>query len=394
MTAAALAAALLLVGATSAWAAFVPEGSPYTVGDDPLSLNAGDFNGDGRPDVATINGTSVRRLGVPAPGRRRVRAGGGLADHGRLRAECRDGRRLQRRRAGGPRGVGLRRGQRVGAAAPAGRWLRTRGRRRRSRSARASTPSPRATSTATDGSTSRRRPRQQPGRAPAAQPQNNGFRAGAVLHDRADPGRDRRRRLQRRRAGRPGDRQPGRRQRDDPAAGRRRHVQLRDGGPRRRRSHRHRRRRLRRQRSLRFRRHQRHPGDRLDLPAQRVQRRLRCGGRRSRSAPRRSASTPPTSTATAGPTSPWPRTPAPSRSSAATPAAASRATSRSRSPAPSTTSRRPTSTATRGPTWPPSSYTNAAAGSFSVLLNPAPALPPPRRRSPARPSTSSRCPAR
>jgi hypothetical protein len=58
MTAAALAAVVLLVGAASAWAAFVREGSPYTVGDDPLSLNAGDFNGDGRPDVATINGTS------------------------------------------------------------------------------------------------------------------------------------------------------------------------------------------------------------------------------------------------------------------------------------------------------------------------------------------------
>jgi hypothetical protein len=58
MTAAALAAVVLLVGAASAWAAFVKEGSSYTVGDDPLSLNAGDFNGDGRPDVATINGTS------------------------------------------------------------------------------------------------------------------------------------------------------------------------------------------------------------------------------------------------------------------------------------------------------------------------------------------------
>ena len=57
ITAAALAAALLLVGAASAWAAFVTEG-PYTVGDDPLSLNAADFNGDGRGDVATINGTS------------------------------------------------------------------------------------------------------------------------------------------------------------------------------------------------------------------------------------------------------------------------------------------------------------------------------------------------
>ena len=58
MTAAALAAAMLLVGAATARGAFVIEGSPYPVGNDPLSLNAGDFNGDGRPDVATINGTS------------------------------------------------------------------------------------------------------------------------------------------------------------------------------------------------------------------------------------------------------------------------------------------------------------------------------------------------
>jgi FG-GAP-like repeat len=58
MTAAALAAVLLLVGAASGWAAFVIEGSPYTVGNDPYSLNAADFNGDGRPDVATINGSS------------------------------------------------------------------------------------------------------------------------------------------------------------------------------------------------------------------------------------------------------------------------------------------------------------------------------------------------
>jgi hypothetical protein len=58
MTVAALVAALLLVGSASAWAAFVTEGSPYTVGSDPYSLNAADFNGDGRPDVATINGSS------------------------------------------------------------------------------------------------------------------------------------------------------------------------------------------------------------------------------------------------------------------------------------------------------------------------------------------------
>ena len=58
MTVTALAAVLLLVGAASAWAAFVVEGSPYTVGNDPYSLNAGDFNGDGRPDVVTLNGSS------------------------------------------------------------------------------------------------------------------------------------------------------------------------------------------------------------------------------------------------------------------------------------------------------------------------------------------------
>jgi hypothetical protein len=51
-----LAAVLLLVGAASA-RGFVNEGT-YTVGDDPLSLTTGDFDGDGRPDVATINGTS------------------------------------------------------------------------------------------------------------------------------------------------------------------------------------------------------------------------------------------------------------------------------------------------------------------------------------------------
>jgi hypothetical protein len=58
MTAVALAAALLLAGASSARAAFVKEGSPYAVGDEPYSLTAGDFNGDGRPDVVTMNGTS------------------------------------------------------------------------------------------------------------------------------------------------------------------------------------------------------------------------------------------------------------------------------------------------------------------------------------------------
>jgi hypothetical protein len=55
---AALAAAALLAGAGTAFAALTSEGSPYAVGTDPYSLDAADFNGDGRPDVATVNGTS------------------------------------------------------------------------------------------------------------------------------------------------------------------------------------------------------------------------------------------------------------------------------------------------------------------------------------------------
>ena len=121
MTAAAVAVVLLLAGAASAWAAFVIEGSPYTVGNDPYSLNAADFNGDGRPDVATINGSS-NDVSVFLR-----QAGGGFAQEAGspiavgAAAERRGGRRLQRRRARGPRGVGLPRGQRVGAAAPS-RW--------------------------------------------------------------------------------------------------------------------------------------------------------------------------------------------------------------------------------------------------------------------------------
>ena len=157
MTAAALAAVLLLVGAASAGAAFVIEGSPYTVGDDPLSLNAADFNGDGRPDVATINGTSSN---VSVFLRQ---AGGGFAQEAGspisvgVRAERRGGRRLQRRRAGGPRGVDLQLPGQPCRCCCASRAAASRSRARRSSSARP-TRSPRATSTATDGSTSRRRP--------------------------------------------------------------------------------------------------------------------------------------------------------------------------------------------------------------------------------------------
>src|SRR5262245_839469 len=52
-----LAAIALLVGARTAWAAFVTEGSPYATGDDPLLLYSADFNGDARPDVVALNGS-------------------------------------------------------------------------------------------------------------------------------------------------------------------------------------------------------------------------------------------------------------------------------------------------------------------------------------------------
>jgi FG-GAP-like repeat/FG-GAP repeat len=56
---AAVAAGAVLAAAGTAWADFVAEpGSPYPVGNDPLSIYAGDLNGDGRPDVVTMNGTS------------------------------------------------------------------------------------------------------------------------------------------------------------------------------------------------------------------------------------------------------------------------------------------------------------------------------------------------
>jgi hypothetical protein len=56
---AALAAGALLAGAGTAMAAFVTEaGSPYPVGNQPYGVYTGDFNGDGLPDVATVNGSS------------------------------------------------------------------------------------------------------------------------------------------------------------------------------------------------------------------------------------------------------------------------------------------------------------------------------------------------
>jgi FG-GAP-like repeat/FG-GAP repeat len=55
---AAVAAGAVLAAAGTAWADFVGEGSPYKVGTAPYSLYSADFNGDGRPDVVTMNGTS------------------------------------------------------------------------------------------------------------------------------------------------------------------------------------------------------------------------------------------------------------------------------------------------------------------------------------------------
>ena len=53
---AALALAASLVSAGTAQAQFTPEGSPYPTGNAPYNVYAADFNGDGRPDLATSEG--------------------------------------------------------------------------------------------------------------------------------------------------------------------------------------------------------------------------------------------------------------------------------------------------------------------------------------------------
>jgi VCBS repeat protein len=58
LAATALAGLCALCAAGPAQGSFTQEGSPIQVGTDPYGVVTGDFNGDARPDVATVNGTS------------------------------------------------------------------------------------------------------------------------------------------------------------------------------------------------------------------------------------------------------------------------------------------------------------------------------------------------
>ena len=54
-----LLAVAMLLPAGTARASFTQEpGSPYDVGNDPYGVLAGDFTGDGRPDVVSLNGSA------------------------------------------------------------------------------------------------------------------------------------------------------------------------------------------------------------------------------------------------------------------------------------------------------------------------------------------------
>ena len=68
----------MLATATAAWADLTPEpGSPYPTGPGPYGVYAADFNGDGRPDLATAQRRRPARHDVsvyPAPAGRRLRS--------------------------------------------------------------------------------------------------------------------------------------------------------------------------------------------------------------------------------------------------------------------------------------------------------------------------------
>ena len=55
--AAGVAAAAVLVGAGTAWAAFTQEGTPYATGPAPYTAYAADFNRDGRLDLRPTTAT-------------------------------------------------------------------------------------------------------------------------------------------------------------------------------------------------------------------------------------------------------------------------------------------------------------------------------------------------
>ena len=72
----------------------------YAVGSDPDALVAGDFNGDGRTDLAVANAGSERRVGAAGQRRRHLPDPGDL--RGGVRARRPRGGRLQRRRPDRP----------------------------------------------------------------------------------------------------------------------------------------------------------------------------------------------------------------------------------------------------------------------------------------------------
>jgi hypothetical protein len=145
-----------------------------------------------------------RRVGVPAPTGRRVPAGGGLTVRRRRGPEQRRGRRLQRRRAPGPRGRELRREHRHGAAAPAGRRLRAGAGLADPGVRRLGRDRPRRLRRRREARSRGLEPELESGHDPAAQRGEHRLRDGGELSHRGAAGPDRGRGLQRRRGAGPG----------------------------------------------------------------------------------------------------------------------------------------------------------------------------------------------